>query len=196
MRVNFRRPLQIISIAAALASATLVGGRVGSAQNALAPSASEARERFQVTFDVVTGSEDVAPGSNDQITILFCNTSSDAMKAPPRPIFNDDIVEEFSFSGREARPGTTFTFKRFVSSNALLSARFIRIVNHGVDGWGGSALSMTFNGQRVFDRVPLTPRKGSSTRGGIQKYNPVQWYERVYWEGELQRLRLGRASAF
>ena len=145
---------------------------------------------LKVVFEIQTSSADIGGATDDQITILFCNQSSDQQRTPPRPIFNEDIVAEFSFSGREARPGATFTFGRLVSNPAFLNARFIRVVNHGVDGWAGSTLSITVDGQRLLDRVSLYPRKGASSRDGIQKYNPVHWYERVYWEGEVQKLRL------
>jgi hypothetical protein len=158
------------------------------------PIQSKTATAIEVIFEVQTSSTESGGATEDQITILFCNTSGEATRTALRPFFGEDIVAEFSFSGRDARPGSTLIFRRFVSSTTFMNARFIRVVNHGHDGWAGSTLSLTVDGKRILDRQSLYPRKGASTKAGIEKYNPLRWSERVYWEGDFQRLRLGRAS--
>jgi hypothetical protein len=147
-----------------------------------------------VMFEVRTSPDRAGGATNDQITIVFSNTSSEAQKGPPYPFFGDDIIAEFSFSGRDAKPGSAFTFHRFVNDTSFLNARYIRVINHGVDGWAGESISLSVDGRRILERQSMYPRRGGQEGTGIQNYNPGNWYDRSYWEGELQRIRSDRLS--
>jgi hypothetical protein len=182
-----RRSCGAVALVALLTSAAAVLGQQAPLPKTSSGPDVKAVTGIEVIFEVQTSSDGVGGSSDDQITILFSNTSSELMRTPPRPIFGDDILAEFSFSGREARPGSTLKFSRRVPSTTFLEARFIRVVNHGADGWAGSTLSITAEGKRLLDRVSLFPRKGAN-KGGIEKFNAVTWYERTYWEADLQRL--------
>ncbi len=183
-----RRSGGAIALIAVLASAPAEGGQQAPLPKTSARPEAKPVAAVEVSFEVQTASDGEGGSSDDQITILFSNTGSEQLRTPPRPIFGDDILAEFSFSGREARPGSTLKFSRRVRSTAFLEARFIRVMNHGVDGWAGSTLSITAEGKRLLDRVSLFPRMGASAKGGIAKYNAVTWYERAYWEADLQKL--------
>jgi hypothetical protein len=138
----------------------------------------------RITF-TVTQSSEFAAGSKDQITIIFSDRSAGG---PPNPIFGDDILQEFSFSARDFVSGrNSLTFTRFVKDQSFLNARFIRVVNHGGEGWGGGTLSMLVDGQPVLDKVPLTPRKGAGGKG-LQDWNRDRWSERTYWEQDLPKI--------
>jgi hypothetical protein len=140
----------------------------------------------RITFTVTQSSESAA-GSKDQITIIFSDRSASG-PAPPSPIFGDDILQEFSFSARDFASGrNSLTFTRFVKDQSFLNARFIRVVNHGGEGWGGGLLSMAVDGQPVLDRVPLTPRKGAGGKG-LQDWNRERWSQRTYWEQDLPKI--------
>ena len=149
----------------------------------------------EVLFEISTSPDKLGGATDDQLTILFSNVSAEQQRTPPRPFFGDDIVAEFSFSGRDARPGSTATFRRFAKDTSFLSARYVRLVNHGLDSWAGDSISLSIAGRRVLYRQSLYPRKGAQPNGGIEKFNPLQWYERVYWEADFQKIRSDRASA-
>jgi hypothetical protein len=140
----------------------------------------------RITF-TVTQSTEFAAGSKDQITIIFSDRSWNGPTAPT-PIFGDDILQEFSFSARDFDGrNNSLTFTRLVKDQSFLSARFIRVINHGGEGWGGGTLSMSVDGQPAIDRVALTPRKGAS-RKGFQDWNRERWSDRTYWEADLPKI--------
>jgi hypothetical protein len=140
----------------------------------------------RITF-TVTQSAEFAAASKDQITIIFSDRSWSGPSAPT-PLFGEDILQEFSFSARDFEGrNSSLTFTRLVKDQSFLSARFIRVVNHGGEGWGGGTLSMAVDGQPAIDRVPLTPRKGVS-RKGFQDWNRERWSDRTYWEADLPRI--------
>lgn len=141
----------------------------------------------RVTF-AVTQSPEFAARSKDQITIVFSDRSWVGAPAPT-PIFGDDILQEFSFSARDfdgAR--NSLTFSRVVRDQTFLSARFIRVVNHGDEGWGAGTISMSVDGQPILNKVSMQPRKGESKKG-LQDWNRERWKERTYWEMELPRFK-------
>jgi hypothetical protein len=140
----------------------------------------------RITF-TVTQSAEFAAGSKDQITILFSDRSWGGAAAP-NPIFGDDILQEFSFSARDFVAGrNALTFTRFVKDQSFLNARFIRVVNHGGEGWGGGTLSISVDGQPVLERVALSPRKGAAGKG-LQDWNRERWSDRTYWEEDLPKI--------
>jgi hypothetical protein len=149
----------------------------------------------EVSVEIRTSPDRLGGATDDQLTLIFSSVSAELQRTPPQPLFGADIMAEFSFSGRDARPGATLVFKRAVTDERFLTARFVRLINHGADSWGGESLSMSVNGRRVLDRQSLYPRKGTQPNGGIEKFNPLQWYERVYWEADLQKIRVDRYSA-
>ena len=141
-------------------------------------------QEYLVTFEV-TESPEKAAASVDQITIFFSNRQLDTRSAPTLA-FAEDILEEFSFSALDVAGGR-LRFSRRVRDKSFLEARYIRIVNHGFDPWGGATLTMAVDGEPVLDRVKLTNRKGG-TGTGILDWNRKSWARRTYWEGELQVL--------
>jgi hypothetical protein len=141
----------------------------------------------RVTF-VVTQTTEFAARSKDQITIVFTDRSWEGISVPPTPLFGEDILEEFSFSAADFDKRTSLTFTRVVRDAAFLAARYIRVMNHGDEGWGGGTLSMSVDGKPVLDRVDMRPRKGDPTEG-LKDCNRLEWRNRTYWETELDRVR-------
>lgn len=146
-----------------------------------------------VEFEVHTAISGLGEASNDLILIVFSGRSA-AAPLVAFPLFGEDILAEFAFSGRDARPGRALVFSRRVNDLSFLNARYIRIVNHGMDGWAGESLSLTVDGRRVLERQRLYPRSGAQTEGGIEKFNSGSWTERNLWEAELQRIRVDRST--
>jgi hypothetical protein len=128
-----------------------------------------------------------AGGSSDLILIIFSHQSADAPVSPV-PLFGEDILAEFAFSARDVPPGQTLTIRRRVKDLSFLDARFIRVVNPGSNGWAGEKLSLRVAGKTLLD-VSLYPRKGAQPKGGIEKFNGLDWKARNFWEADLQRLR-------
>jgi hypothetical protein len=137
-------------------------------------------QEFLVTFEF----EQQAP-TTDQITILFTNAPVN-LKVAPNPVFGADIVQEFSFSGRNF-PSGRVTFSRRVRDRGFLDCRYIRVVNHGTNRWFPTTISLSIDGQRVLNNVSMYPRIGNDPKGGIERWNP-DWNP-VFWQGELQRFR-------
>jgi hypothetical protein len=137
-------------------------------------------QEFLVTFEF----EQQTP-TTDQITILFTNAPVN-LKVAPNPVFGADIVQEFSFSGRNF-PSGRVTFSRRVRDRGFLDCRYIRVVNHGTNRWFPTTISLSIDGQRVLNNVSMYPRIGSDPKGGIERWNP-DWNP-VFWQGELQRFR-------
>jgi hypothetical protein len=156
--------------------------------------AAEQTRNWQVTFEVRTALGRLGGSSQDQITIVFSNTKAPGplVLSPPRPVLGDDVVQEFSFSARDLAGDQPLSFTRRVRDLAFLDARYIRIVNTGSDGWAGEYISISVDKNRILDRRSLFPRQGRQKEGGIEKFNRGQWSDRVYWEAELQPLRLDR----
>lgn len=147
---------------------------------------------YQVTFQITQNSKQIAPATNDQITIVFSNRSVEGRR-PPRPLFGDDIVQEFSFSGMDF-DGGQLRFSRRVRDKSFLGARYIRVVNHGSDGWQGDKIWLTVDGEEILHGVSMTPRAGVDPGKGIQKFNSREWSGRTYWEAELAQFRKARAQ--
>jgi hypothetical protein len=147
---------------------------------------------YQVTFRLTQNAKQIAPATNDQITIVFSSRSVEGPR-PPRPLFGDDIVQEFSFSGMDFANGQ-LRFSRRVRDKSFLGARYIRVVNHGSDGWQGDRIWLTVDGEEILPGVSMTPRAGSDPGKGIQKFNPRDWRGRTYWEAELAQFRGARAQ--
>ena len=122
---------------------------------------------IDVAVEIRTSPDKLGGATNDQLTLIFSNASAELQRTPPTPLFGADIVTEFSFSGRDARPGATLTFRRTMSDEKFLAARYIRLINHGADSWGGESISLSVNGRRVLDRQSLYPRKGGQPNGGV-----------------------------
>lgn len=142
----------------------------------------------RVTFVVTQGSEAFGR-SKDQITIVFSDRSWRGA-VPPSPLFGEDILQEFSFSATDFDKRNMLTFSRIVRDQTFLGAKFVRVINHGDEGWAGGTLSIAIDGQPLFgqERVSMLPRTGDPTKG-IQDWNRYQWRNRTYWEAELDQLR-------
>jgi hypothetical protein len=171
-----------------LAVAGLVSSSAGRSLFAVMPD-------HEVVFEVRTAAGKPGGGSGEQITILFSNSSADT-PSPPRPILGTDILQEFSFSGQDLVGNEPFRFTRRVRDVSFLEAKYIRVVNLSSDAWAGDYLSMSVNGRRILDRQSLYPRRGArkdgGKEGGIEKFNRAQWFERSFWQEELQRIRRDR----
>jgi hypothetical protein len=175
--------------------ALLLGGDGSAPAVEAQQSAPRGSSAVEVIFEVRTSPERLGGATDDLLTILFSNVSAEQQRTPPKPLFGDDVVAEFSFSGRDARPGATMIMRRLLADVSFINARYVRVVNHGADAWGGEWISLSVAGRRVLDRQTLYPRKGAHREAGIEKFNPLQWYERIYWEEDLQKIRRDRAAA-
>ena len=142
---------------------------------------------YQVLFQFTQDSRGVGGSSNDQITVIFSNRSAEGA-APPTPIFGEDILQEFSFSALDFA-NNQLRMSRRVRDKSFLDAKFVRVINHGDDGWAGTHITLTVDGEPVLRNVGLSPRRGRSAAGGIEKFNLKEWANRAYWEAELQPLR-------
>jgi hypothetical protein len=142
---------------------------------------------YLVTFQFTQNSKAIAYSTNDQITVVFSNRSAEGPRAP-RPLFGEDIVQEFSFSGKDFERDQ-LRFTRRVRDKSFLEARYIRVVNHGSDGWEGDRISLTVDGEEIFNNFPMSPRQGPQSSTGFQKFNASDWAARSYWEEDLQRHR-------
>jgi len=142
---------------------------------------------YQVVFQITQSATSVTSGTENQLTIIFANRSAEDAR-PPRPLFGEDIVQEFSFSGMDFVKNQ-LRFTRRLSDKSFLDARYIRVVNHGNDGWDGDQISMVIDGQDVFRNVRMAPHIGGDPSKGFQNFNPRGWSGRSYWEAELVRLR-------
>lgn len=139
---------------------------------------------YQVTF-VITQTSAPSASTTDQLTIIFANRSIEGQR-PPKPFFGEDIVQEFSFSGVDF-VNNQLRFTRRVNDKSFLDARYIRVINYGVDGWGGDQISLTVDGQEILRSVRMTTRGDASK--GLQNCNPRNWSGRSYWEADLARYR-------
>jgi hypothetical protein len=141
-----------------------------------------------ITFEVTMAQGKIASESNDQMTILFAQSSADTPIAP-KITFGDDILQEFSFSGFDVRGTAPFRFTRRVRDLSFLEARYIRLINHGGDGWAGGTISMSVDNQPILVRESMFPRSGNRKEDGIQDYNRLRWRDKTFWEADLQRIR-------
>jgi len=181
--IHSRRLIAGGAVALALAMfASPAGARAGGAQY---QSSSRGAPSFgyQVSFAFTQDSKTIAPESDDLIVVQFTNRSA-AMPQPPKPLFGDDIVQEFSFSGQDF-VNRRLQFTRRVRDKSFLDARYIRVVNHGGDGWEGDTISLTVDGEEIFSNF----RMSRTSTKGFQNFNPKNWKDRSYWEEELSRHR-------
>jgi hypothetical protein len=181
-----------VTIALFLSSASLpTSGRQGIQYTNIAHQRSAPpRDRFTLTFTVKTAPGLTGGQTDDLITIAFSDVSANVLR-PPLPLFADSRAE-FSFSGLDARASATLIFERRVPDIEFLDSNFVRVFNHGSDGWSGESLTMANRADAkstiVFEQS-LYPRAGWSRDGGIEKFNRRDWSKRVYWEADLRRIR-------
>jgi len=142
---------------------------------------------YQVVFQFSQDSKVAARASRDQITVIFSNRSVEGPR-PPRPFFGEDILQEFSFSGYDVE-NNQVRFTRRVRDKSFLDARYIRVVNHGANGWEGDKIWLTVDGEEIFRGLPMFPRVGPQATKGIQNFNPRTWPARSYWETALPPYR-------
>jgi hypothetical protein len=145
---------------------------------------------YQVLFEFTADDKALGGTSVDQITVIFSNRSVEGPAAPV-PFFGDDILQEFSFSAMNVVNGQ-FRFSRRVRDKSFVDATYIRVVNHGTNGWAGDKISLTVDGEPILRAVGMYPRHGAAginPRGGIEKFNPKDWAGRSYWESSLQQYR-------
>jgi hypothetical protein len=154
------------------------------------PSAQSSSQRYVADYQVLFEFTEEAGGSTeDQLTVVFSNRSVEGA-APPTPFFGEDILQEFSFSGSNI-VRNQLRFSRRVRDKSFIDARYIRVINHGQDGWAGDKISLTVDGEAILRGVGMWPRRkaGGPGRGAIEKFNPREWPLRSYWEAELQQYR-------
>jgi hypothetical protein len=161
------------------------------------PFAGEAGE-YLLTFEISTAAGRLGGSSDDLLAIVFSEKSGATVVAPA-PLFGSDVTAEFLFSGADARPQKAFSFSRRVSDLTFLQSPYVRVINHGNDAWAGEYLSLSYqigSGKPVpvLVKQSLYPRLGASRDAGLERYNGKDWSRRIYWEGELQRLRRDRTS--
>jgi hypothetical protein len=145
---------------------------------------------YQVVFEFTESGKELGGSTDDQLTVVFSNRSVEGV-APPVPFFGEDILQEFSFSG-SSFVKNQLRFSRRVRDKSFVDARYIRVINHGVDMWAGDRISLTVDGEAILRGVGMMPRRratGQNPRGGIEKFNPKDWAMRSYWEAELQQYR-------
>jgi hypothetical protein len=190
----------VLCLGAIIAAVVAVAPRFPVLEAQSASSQGRLQPDQSITFEI-RGSARTAGKSDDQITILFSNNSADLREAP-RPLFGKDILAEFSFSSRDARDSDRFVFQRVVRDLSFLDARFIRVVNHGDNGWAGDSISILLGDpsvkgsdvRRIIYEQSMYPRRGYSRDGLLQNFNRANWMQRTYWEAELQRIRVDRVS--
>jgi hypothetical protein len=124
--------------------------------------------------------------SDDLITISFSDKPAEGIAYTD---FSSNVIQEFSFSGLDARASRPYSFRRDVRDLSFLNAPYIRVYNHGIDGWAGDNISLTVDGNPVLVRQSLYPRKGHQPQGGIEKFNRKDWETKNYWEEELQKVK-------
>jgi hypothetical protein len=171
-----------VTAAVAMLADTTLSSRA--AASSPAASADQPTAQRRAVDAVVSFEFEQTNATTDQITIVFTNTPV-AAKAPSGPVFREDTVQEFSFSGRDY-PKESVSFSRRVRDRSLLDCRFIRVVNHGSNRWFPSTISMTIDGQRILDRLSMYPRKGANPKGGIERWGEAN---ATFWEADLQRFR-------
>ncbi len=142
---------------------------------------------YSVLFEFTQSEKELGGSTTDQLTVIFSNRSVEGPRAPV-PLFGDDILQEFSFSGRNF-VNNQLRFTRRVRDTSFVTARYIRVVNHGDDGWAGDTISLTVDGKPVLRNEPMWPRRGAGKggRGGIEKFNAREWDARSYWEYDQQQ---------
>jgi hypothetical protein len=144
---------------------------------------------YQVMFRFTQNRIQMAPETNDQLTVIFSSRSAEAPR-PPQPFFGQDILQEFSFSGQNFVKDQ-LQFTRRVMDKSFVDAAYIRVINHGSGGWGGDKIWLTVDGEEVLNGVSMSPRVGPGRAKGFQLFNPGKWPERSYWEAQLQPFRKG-----
>jgi hypothetical protein len=142
---------------------------------------------YLVTFQFSQNNKEAAPGTEDQLTVIFSSRSVEG-PTPPRPFFGEDIMQEFSFSGSDI-VGGSLRFARRVREKSFVEARYIRVVNYGQRGWAGDKIWLAVDGEEILNGVPMSPRRGAAAAKGFQNFNPRNWSQRTYWEAELQQYR-------
>lgn len=147
---------------------------------------------YLVSFRFVQNSKLPAHGTNDRITVIFSSRTVEGTQ-PPRPFFDVDILQEFSFSGFDFLKDE-LQFTRRVRDRSFVDAAYIRVVNYGEDSWSGERMWLTVDGEQILNGVSITPRTPGASTAPFTNFNPENWRKRNYWEGPLQRLR-GAAKA-
>jgi hypothetical protein len=140
---------------------------------------------YRITFSITPSNE----YSQDQITIIFSDRSWEVRPLPPLPLLGEDIAAEFSFSATDFENRRSLTFTRVVRDLTFLTSRYIRVINHGSDSWGGETITMTVNGRREIPVVKMLPKKGDA-KTALQGANRSTWNGKTYWEEELSRIRI------
>ena len=142
---------------------------------------------YLVSFRITQNSKQSAHGTNDQLMVIFSTRTVEGT-VPPRPFFGDDILQEFSVSGRDFQKDEV-RFTRRVRDKSFVDAPYIRVVNYGENSWAGDRIWLTVDGEQILTGVPMAPRIGGQTSEPFTHFNPENWRRRNYWEGQLQRLR-------
>ena len=183
-----RSELRCATTALALVLGTAAAWPVVSAPIDLqSPQAAYARLGYLVSFRFTQNSQLPAHGTNDQITVIFSSRTVEGTQ-PPRPFFDVDILQEFSFSGRDFQKDE-LQFTRRVRDKSFLEATYIRVVNYGEDSWSGERIWLTVDGEQILSGVSISPRTPGPSNAPFTNFNPEKWQRRNYWEAPLKSLR-------
>lgn len=152
-----------------------------------APQAAFARLGYLVSFRFTQNSKLPAHGTNDRLTVIFSSRTVEGTQ-PPRPFFDVDILQEFSFSGGDFQKDE-LQFTRRVRDRSFVDAAYIRVVNYGEDSWSGDRIWLTVDGEQILNGVSISPRTPGPSNEPFTNFNPENWRKRNYWEASLPRLR-------
>jgi archaellum component FlaC len=137
-----------------------------------------------ITFEVTTKKQQNAE-TEDQLTIVFSDKSAEDMAFPD---FGNSVIEEFSFSGYDVINDKTLKLTRKVRDLSFLNAHYIRILNHGTDGWHANEMSLYLDGKLVLKNIKIYPNTGpNKSEYAIENFNKKYWNDRSYWEMDLQK---------
>lgn len=141
-----------------------------------------------ITFEVTIKKQRNAE-TEDQLTIIFSDQSAESIAFPD---FGNSIIDEFSFSGYNFKNDKVFKFTRKVRDLSFLNAHYMRIINHGTDGWHSNEISLYLDNKLLLKSIKIHPNKGpEKSEYAIENFNDKYWNYRSYWEVDLQKTTKG-----
>jgi len=137
-----------------------------------------------ITFEIAIKQQQNAE-TEDQLTIVFSDQSAESIGFPD---FGNSVIEEFSFSGYNFKNDKVFKFARKVRDLSFLNAHYMRIINHGSDGWHANKISLYLDEKLILQNINIYPNNGpKKSEYAIENFNDKYWDSRSYWEIDLQK---------